>query len=132
MMKQAKEASQRPHIIVATPGRLADLITSSSDCIHFRKLRYLVLDEADRLLEATFSEHLNTIFQFIEANDKIRPQILLFSATLTRDLAIMLQESPSETGSSDKIESNTCRKSSLVISDFLKLKDPFVFHASEE
>lgn len=124
MMQQAKAANNRPHILVATPGRLADLITSSSDCIHFRKLRYLVLDEADRLLEATFSEHLQIIFDFVEKNDKIRPQVLLFSATLTRDLSLMLQKGPSKEAPGNA--------GSLVFSDFLKMKDPFVFHADEE
>jgi ATP-dependent RNA helicase DDX49/DBP8 len=78
-MKQALECSRRPHIIIATPGRLADLIKSSPDAIHISRIKFLVLDEADRLLTAPFAPDLSTIFDSIP---KTR-QTLLFTATMT-------------------------------------------------
>jgi len=42
MMTQALELTRRPHVIVATPGRLADHIRSSSDVVNLKRLRYLV------------------------------------------------------------------------------------------
>jgi hypothetical protein len=42
MMAQALELSRRPHIVVATPGRLVDLIRSSSDAVNFKRLKFLV------------------------------------------------------------------------------------------
>lgn len=85
MMKQAAELARRPHIIVATPGRLVDLLRSSGDCLDLRKLRYCVLDEADRLLDpASTFQTLQEIPTIMETVSKARNvQTLLFSATLT-------------------------------------------------
>lgn len=54
MRSQAIAIAQRPHIIVATPGRLADHIRSSGEDTWggLRRVKFLVLDEADRLLSA--------------------------------------------------------------------------------
>ena len=41
-------AQHRPHLIIATPGRLHELITE--DVISFKYLKYLVVDEADRMI----------------------------------------------------------------------------------
>lgn len=62
-------------IIVATPGRLLDLM-SSNDLV-LDRVTYLVLDEADRMLALGFEEQLNSI------NEAIRPdrQTILFTAT---------------------------------------------------
>ena len=49
-IKQSQDLDRRPQIIVATPGRLADHIENNST-FTLSKLKYLVLDEADRLLE---------------------------------------------------------------------------------
>ena len=94
MMKQASELSRRPHIIVATPGRLVDLLRSSPDCLDLKKLRYCVLDEADRLLDpaGTF-QTLREIPTIMESVRKAkRAQMLLFSATLTEDVREFLKE----------------------------------------
>ena len=94
MMKQAAELARRPHIIVATPGRLVDLLHSSPDCLDLKKLRYCVLDEADRLLdpESTFQTlgEVPTIMEAVGMAHKA--QILLFSATLTDSVEIFLKE----------------------------------------
>jgi ATP-dependent RNA helicase DDX49/DBP8 len=78
MMQQSLKLAQRPHIVIATPGRLADHI-SSTDISTLKKIKFLVLDEADRLLEKTFSEDLEVIFNALPK----QRQTLLFSATLT-------------------------------------------------
>ncbi|KAJ2477420.1 putative RNA helicase [Coemansia sp. RSA 2131] len=79
MVTQALSLSRRPHIVVATPGRLADLIESSADAVHLRRVRFVVLDEADRLLTETFAPDLAVI---MDAVPKKR-QTLLFTATMT-------------------------------------------------
>ncbi|KAJ1992152.1 putative RNA helicase [Coemansia umbellata] len=79
MVSQALELSRRPHIVVATPGRLADHIESSANAVHFQRVKYLVLDEADRLLTDTFAPDLGVIMGSIP---KTR-QTLLFTATTT-------------------------------------------------
>ncbi|KAH8739750.1 abstrakt protein SF II helicase and Znknuckle C2HC [Cryptosporidium ryanae] len=66
------------HILVATPGRLADLLKRRK--ITLQQCRYFCMDEADRLTESGFEEHVRFIFDsFYE-----RRQTVLFSATMPR------------------------------------------------
>lgn len=84
MVTQALELSRKPHVVIATPGRLADHLRSSNT-FNMKKIRFLVLDEADRLLEqgcTDFTADLETILSAVPA----RRQTLLFSATLTDTL----------------------------------------------
>ena len=57
-IRQSQDLDRRPHIIVATPGRLADHIENNST-FSLSKLKYLVLDEADRLLEGEGFHHVH-------------------------------------------------------------------------
>jgi ATP-dependent RNA helicase RhlE len=78
-------------VLVATPGRLLDL--GSQGHGNFGALEYLVLDEADRMLDMGFLPAINTI---VRALPKER-QTLLFSATLSREieaLTAQFQRSP--------------------------------------
>ncbi|MBN3303014.1 DDX49 helicase, partial [Amia calva] len=84
MVKQALELSKKPHVVVATPGRLADHIRSSNT-FSLKNIRFLILDEADRLLEqgcTDFTKDLEVILGAVPA----KRQTLLFSATLTDTL----------------------------------------------
>ena len=63
------------HMVVATPGRLLDLITHNA--LSLATVRTLVLDEADKLLDEGFGEELARIFAMLPA----RRQNLFFSAT---------------------------------------------------
>ena len=87
-MTQAISLSHRPHIVIATPGRLADLIMSSSgDDITggFKRCKTLVLDEADRLLEQSFAEDLSVCMDVLPKASQGR-QTLLFTATITDEI----------------------------------------------
>ncbi|KAJ1368538.1 hypothetical protein KIN20_029687 [Parelaphostrongylus tenuis] len=81
MIDQANELVARPHIVVATPGRLADHIESNPDGQGqlFRKIQFFVLDEADQMLDGQYSEQLKSILLSIPK----QRQTLLFSATIT-------------------------------------------------
>ncbi|XP_069042326.1 probable ATP-dependent RNA helicase DDX49 [Lepisosteus oculatus] len=84
MVAQALELSKKPHVVVATPGRLADHIRSSNT-FSMNKIRFLILDEADRLLEqgcTDFTKDLEVILGAVPT----QRQTLLFSATLTDTL----------------------------------------------
>ncbi|XP_038596548.1 probable ATP-dependent RNA helicase DDX49 isoform X2 [Tachyglossus aculeatus] len=84
MVTQALDLSRKPHVVIATPGRLADHLRSSST-FSIKKIRFLVMDEADRLLEqgcTDFTKDLEVILGAVPA----RRQTLLFSATLTDTL----------------------------------------------
>ncbi|KAH7830667.1 putative P-loop containing nucleoside triphosphate hydrolase [Monocercomonoides exilis] len=78
LQKQVKILSDRPHVIVATPGRLFDHIRSTKG-FSIDKIKFLVLDEADRLLNPDFKDSLDAIIHHCP-RDRIT---FLFSATMT-------------------------------------------------
>ena len=49
MVNQATALTKKPHVVIATPGRLADHL-KSNDTVKLDRVKILVLDEADRLL----------------------------------------------------------------------------------
>jgi ATP-dependent RNA helicase RhlE len=73
-------------ILVATPGRLLDLI--SSNAIKLDKVKTLVLDEADRMLSLGFTEELSALLGLLPK----KKQILLFSATFPEQVKALTQE----------------------------------------
>jgi superfamily II DNA/RNA helicase len=75
IVKQARLAA-RAHILVATPGRLLDLIDRRD--VSLARIRILVLDEADRMLDMGFRPVVDRIVKMTAA----KRQTLLFSATL--------------------------------------------------
>lgn len=90
MRAQAIAMAQRPHVIIATPGRLADHIrTSGEDTIcGLRRVRFVVLDEADRLLHAAGP---GSMLPDVEECLSVLPpaaerQTLLFTATITPEV----------------------------------------------
>ncbi|KAJ4839436.1 DEAD-box ATP-dependent RNA helicase 36 [Turnera subulata] len=88
MLTQANTLMGRPHIVIATPGRIKVLIEDNPDIPSvFSKTKFLVLDEADRVLDVGFQEELRVVFQCLP---KTR-QTLLFSATMTPELRALLQ-----------------------------------------
>ena len=91
MVKQSCElATKQPHIVVATPGRLASLLRGPNPP-NLHKIRFAVLDEADRLLSSNsgFEKDVAEILLHTTSNGKRRRncQTLLFSATMTKSLA---------------------------------------------
>ncbi|KAF8454444.1 P-loop containing nucleoside triphosphate hydrolase protein [Kalaharituber pfeilii] len=68
------------HLLVATPGRLYDLLTDSSSGVKANKMEILVLDEADNLLDQGFADALTDIIKLMPSTE-VR-QTLLFSATV--------------------------------------------------
>jgi ATP-dependent RNA helicase RhlE len=74
------------HLIIACPGRLMDLMQRRY--ADFSQLQYLVLDEADRMLDMGF---LPSIRQIVRALP-VKRQTLLFSATLSREIEALTHE----------------------------------------
>ncbi|KAM3065387.1 hypothetical protein ACMFMG_011490 [Clarireedia jacksonii] len=74
------------HILVATPGRLNDLLTDQYSRVSAPKLTTLVLDEADRLLDDGFSRDIEAIVQLLPPREQVDRQTLLFSATVPREV----------------------------------------------
>lgn len=81
---QGKTDENIAQIIIATPGRLFDLLIEYPHL--FQKIRYLVIDECDELLSGTFREEIKKILIELKQNEL---QISLFSATLTNDVILL-------------------------------------------
>ena len=71
---------QGVEILIATPGRLLDLVESNA--MQLSELDILVLDEADKMLNLGFKDEMNRIFALLPTHR----QNLLFSATLGKDI----------------------------------------------
>ncbi|XP_042734971.1 probable ATP-dependent RNA helicase DDX31 isoform X1 [Lagopus leucura] len=69
------------NILISTPGRLVDHI-KSTECIHFRRTQWLIVDEADRILDLGFEKDVTVILNALNAERETRQNVLL-SATLT-------------------------------------------------
>lgn len=75
------KALMNVNILVATPGRLIDLVEQNA--VHLSEVETLVLDEADKMLNAGFKKEMDLIFGMLPA----KRQNLLFSATLNEDIS---------------------------------------------
>ena len=80
MTLQVEALRRRPTFVLATPGRLVDLLGARA--ANLRDVQALVLDEADRMLDMGFQEQLEQILSALPRNR----QTLLFSATLGHDV----------------------------------------------
>lgn len=78
---QAISLAKNPHIVIATPGRLVDHLQNTKG-FSLKRLRYLILDEADRMLSMDFEEEINMILSVIPDSSEGR-RTMLFSATMT-------------------------------------------------
>ena len=79
------KALNNVNVLVATPGRLLDLVDSKA--VHLSDIKTLVLDEADKLLSMGFKDEVDRIFKLLPK----KRQNLLFSATLNDDVETIHQ-----------------------------------------
>ncbi len=86
IQRQIKDLRRTPQILVATPGRLIDLLGRKA--IKLNHVRYLVLDEADEMLNMGFKESIDKILSKTPA-DKYT---WLFSATMSNDIRSIVKE----------------------------------------
>ena len=74
------QALNKVNVLVATPGRLIELVESNA--VHLSSIETLVLDEADKMLDLGFKEEMDKVFTFLPK----KRQNLLFSATLNENV----------------------------------------------
>ncbi len=84
--KHAELVAPGVDILIATPGRLWDLYQANA--VSFRKIKHVVIDEADRMLDMGFLPQLRQLFEIIPH----KRQNLLFSATFSEKVEQMAQE----------------------------------------
>lgn len=84
--EQGKALARKPNVIVATPGRLVDHLQRRT--VSLAKVKFLVLDEADRMLDMGFAPQLDRILQYVPKER----QTLLFSATFAPEIKKMAQK----------------------------------------
>lgn len=99
MRAQAIALRERPHVVIATPGRLADHIRTSGDdtTCGLRRVRFVVLDEADRLLGG--GGGAGSMLPDVEECFAVLPppterQTLLFTATMTPEVLALKNMTP--------------------------------------
>lgn len=78
--KQIRALKKKPQIVVGTPGRVNDMIRRR--VLKVESIRWLVLDEADEMLDMGFKEDLDEILK----NMPSQKQVLLFSATMNKQV----------------------------------------------
>lgn len=83
---QLKQLDTPPQIIVATPGRLIDLIERGK--IELGAIDFLILDEADEMLNMGFKEDIETILQRTPESRRT----MLFSATMPKEIAMIARK----------------------------------------
>ena len=80
IVRQIKKIQSGVHIVVATPGRLVDIISRKK--VDLSQVKNLVLDEADEMLDMGFQEDLDSILEQTPAEKRT----LLFSATMPAEV----------------------------------------------
>ncbi|WP_332692774.1 DEAD/DEAH box helicase [Halalkalibacter lacteus] len=84
--RQKLELKQKTHIVVGTPGRVLDHIQKGT--LPLEHLHYLIIDEADEMLNMGFIDQVEAIIQELPTNRVT----MLFSATLPEDIETLCQK----------------------------------------
>ncbi|GFY93595.1 P-loop containing nucleoside triphosphate hydrolases superfamily protein [Actinidia rufa] len=82
--QQLRELERGVDILVATPGRLVDLLERAK--VSLEMIRYLTLDEADRMLDMGFEPQIRRIVEQMDMPPRGVRQTLLFSATFPKEI----------------------------------------------
>ncbi|KAG6900623.1 ATP-dependent RNA helicase ded1 [Termitomyces sp. T159_Od127] len=88
--QQLRQIERGCDLLTATPGRLVDLIERGR--ISLANIQYLVLDEADRMLDMGFEPQIRRIVQGEDMPGTHERQTLMFSATFPRDIQILAKD----------------------------------------
>ncbi|KAI8937303.1 ribosomal RNA processing protein [Plenodomus lindquistii] len=127
MVPQAIALSKRPHIVVATPGRLLDHLENTKG-FSLKHLKYMVLDEADRLLDLDFGPVLDKILRVLPRDGR---HTYLFSATMSSKVE-SLQRAALQNPVRVSISSSSHQVVSTLLQRYLfiphKHKDLYLIH----
>ncbi|XP_055356848.1 putative ATP-dependent RNA helicase Pl10 isoform X1 [Paramacrobiotus metropolitanus] len=88
--QQIRDLEKGCHMIVATPGRLNDMVERGKVSLDY--VRYLVLDEADRMLDMGFEPQIRNLVQENGMPQPSHRQTLMFSATFPKEIQILAND----------------------------------------
>ncbi|KAJ1922934.1 ATP-dependent RNA helicase ded1, partial [Tieghemiomyces parasiticus] len=88
--QQIRNLSRACDILIATPGRLADLLERG--CISLSAVHFFVLDEADRMLDMGFEPQIRRIVEGEDMPPTSDRQTLMFSATFPREIQMLARD----------------------------------------
>lgn len=129
MMSQALMLAKKPHVLIATPGRLVDHLENTKG-FNLRALKFLVMDEADRILNMDFEVEVDKILKVIPRERRT----FLFSATMTKKVQKLQRASlqdPVKVEVSTKYQTvDKLQQSYLFIP--VKFKDVYLVHILNE
>lgn len=130
MVPQAIALGKKPHIVVATPGRLLDHLENTKG-FSLRNLKYLVMDEADRLLDLDFGSIMDKILKVLPRERRT----YLFSATISSKIE-SLQRASLNNPVRVSVSSNKYQTVSTLLQSYLffphKNKDMYLVHVLNE
>lgn len=130
MMPQSIALSKKPHVIVATPGRLVDHLEKTKG-FSLRTLKYLVMDEADRLLDMDFGPSIDKILKFVPRDRRT----YLFSATMSSKVE-SLQRASLRDPARVSISSNKYQTVSTLLQHYMFIphmrKDTYLIYLMNE
>lgn len=121
------------HVLCATPGRLIDLLQSNSGrVLSFRRITYVILDEADRMFDMGFEPQVMKIL----ANVRPDRQTILFSATFPKNMAALARKAldkPAEViiGGRSKVAPEITQIISLVKPSYEKKINKLLLHLGQ-
>ncbi|KAH7388817.1 P-loop containing nucleoside triphosphate hydrolase protein [Pyrenochaeta sp. MPI-SDFR-AT-0127] len=121
------------HILCATPGRLIDLLQSNSGrVLNFRRITYVVLDEADRMFDMGFEPQVMKILATVRPDR----QTILFSATFPKNMAALARKAlnkPAEViiGGRSKVAPEITQVISLVAPSYEKKISKTLLHLGQ-
>ncbi|XP_015126985.1 ATP-dependent RNA helicase DDX24 [Diachasma alloeum] len=127
-VKQERILSKGPEIVIATPGRLWELIDQGNPHLsRLDSLKYLAIDETDRMLEKGHFQELHQILERVNSNEMSigERQTFVFSATLTlvHDIPDYLQRKKKRNSKSKIFKLTPGQKLQKIVS-LLRIKNP--------
>ncbi|CAK87937.1 unnamed protein product (macronuclear) [Paramecium tetraurelia] len=128
-LAQAKALAQKPHIIIGTPGKILYHLENTKG-FNLKQLKFLVLDEADKLLNMDFEREINAILDIIPKERNT----YLFSATMTNKVSKLQRASlkdPVKIEVSSKYQTvSTLQQNYLFVPD--KYKETYLVYLLNE
>lgn len=88
---QMRDLDRGCHLLVATPGRLVDMLERGK--VSLENCTFLVLDEADRMLDMGFEPQIRRIVEQDNMPPTGQRQTLMFSATFPKEIQVILKNS---------------------------------------